>query len=82
MPNWTDENGNSYYGKLECRRCLNDFAPDKDGEIPVHKCLDMYCKTVTDFRISDMHHEVVEASKKEILEFISKNTKFSFGRSR
>ena len=40
MPNWTDDEGTSYFNKVECKRCLQDFDYDKKtGEVPVHKCL-------------------------------------------
>lgn len=39
MPNWTDENGVSHFGKLECKRCLSEFEADYRGEVPFHACL-------------------------------------------
>ncbi len=38
MPSWTDENGYDWFGKLECKRCLQRFDA-VDGEVPVHDCL-------------------------------------------
>jgi hypothetical protein len=38
MPNWTDESGFSWFGILECKRCLGRFETTKSGEIPPHKC--------------------------------------------
>lgn len=40
MPNWTDEDtGVSVFGKLECKRCFQEFASTSYGEIPEHSCL-------------------------------------------
>lgn len=39
MPNWTDDEGRNWFGKLECKRCLQIFEAGPDGEIPVHDCL-------------------------------------------
>jgi hypothetical protein len=39
MPNWSDENGLDWFGKLECKRCLRVFTADKQGEVPAHQCL-------------------------------------------
>jgi len=39
MPNWSDENGVDWFGKLECKRCLHTFSADKNGEVPAHLCL-------------------------------------------
>jgi hypothetical protein len=47
MPNWSDDNGFSWYKKLECKRCLGIYDTDNEGEIPVHECLDGYYKSVT-----------------------------------
>lgn len=38
MPNWTDKDGTSWFGKLECKRCLQMFASDSYGEVPEHPC--------------------------------------------
>lgn len=44
MPNWTNDEGESMFAKLICKRCQNIFDTDKKGEIPTHKCLngDLY----------------------------------------
>jgi hypothetical protein len=43
MPSWTDETGFSWFGVLECKRCLGRYraATDKSGDsnVPVHRCL-------------------------------------------
>ena len=34
MPNWSDDEGRSYFSKVECKRCLQDFDYDKKtGEL-------------------------------------------------
>ena len=38
MPNWTNEDGESDFDKLSCKRCLQKFHHDKRGEVPPHKC--------------------------------------------
>lgn len=38
MPNWTDENGKSWFNRDFCKICQHDFKLIK-GEIPKHKCL-------------------------------------------
>lgn len=38
MPNWTDDEGFSWFGKLQCKRCLRVFDADKEGEVPTHAC--------------------------------------------
>ena len=38
MPNWTDDEGNNWFNRTECKRCLKVFEL-KDGEIPVHECI-------------------------------------------
>lgn len=38
MPNWTDDEGNNWQGKIKCKRCLQVFKYDKDGEVPLHVC--------------------------------------------
>jgi len=44
MPNWTDDEGYNWFGKLECKRCLVRFDHDKNGEIPAHDCIGgRYC---------------------------------------
>jgi hypothetical protein len=37
-PSWTDETGYDWFGKLECKRCLQRFDA-VDGEVPVHECV-------------------------------------------
>lgn len=39
MPNWTDESGFSWFGKLRCKRCNSVFEQNKKGEVPIHECL-------------------------------------------
>ena len=39
MPNWTDDEGFSWFGVLECKRCLNRFKADENNEVPVHDCI-------------------------------------------
>jgi hypothetical protein len=39
MPNWTDENGYDWFSKLECKRCLQRFETDDQGEVPPHDCI-------------------------------------------
>ena len=75
MPNWTDEEGNNWFGKLECKRCLDTFDTDQQGEIPVHKCLDGYCKSFTNLRVSDVYHDVARATEQEIKEFLKKRVR-------
>lgn len=60
MPNWIDENGFNWFGKLECKRCLKIFKSDKNGEIPIHKCLDGYYKSGT---VNDVHHSPIFVKK-------------------
>jgi len=45
MPNWIDDEGYNWYGKLECKRCLGRFDTDKDGEVPTHRCLGGWYKS-------------------------------------
>lgn len=37
MPSWTDEGGNDWFGKLQCKRCLQKFDA-VEGEVPIHRC--------------------------------------------
>lgn len=38
MPNWTDETGYDWFGKLRCKRCNGRFDAEK-GEVPEHDCI-------------------------------------------
>lgn len=38
MPNWIDDEGYNWFGKLQCKRCSGRFDAVK-GEIPVHDCI-------------------------------------------
>jgi hypothetical protein len=46
MPNWTDENGYNWFGKIECKRCLQRFDGNSDpavgGSVPIHRCVGGY----------------------------------------
>jgi len=42
MPNWSDDEGFSWFNKLSCKRCLVVFEPDGKGEVPLHECLGGY----------------------------------------
>ena len=68
MPNWTDEDGKNWYGKLECKRCLNVFE-HVNGEVPIHKCIDGYYKSEY---VNGVHHYPVPVSKKELLQILKK----------
>ena len=57
MPNWTDENGTSHYGKLDCKRCLSEFETDYRGEVPFHTCLGG--ETWTSISTRGEHHVAV-----------------------
>ena len=37
MPNWVDEEGYDWHGKIQCGRCLQRFDEEK-GEVPLHPC--------------------------------------------
>ena len=49
MPNWIDDNDFSWFGKLECKRCLQVFTVDKSGEVPTHKCIGGYYKSYSPY---------------------------------
>jgi hypothetical protein len=62
MPNWSDDEGRSYFGKIECKRCLQDFEYDKKtGEVPVHKCVDG--KLWTSAYMNGTHHYPVRVKE-------------------
>ena len=46
MPNWVDENGYNWFGKIECKRCYERFDGNSDpaegGSVPIHKCVGGY----------------------------------------
>lgn len=60
MPNWTDDEGNNWFNKLECKRCLKIFDIDENGEIPIHKCIGGYYKSVSK---PPEHHYPVKVEK-------------------
>jgi len=64
MPNWTDENGYSWFNKLECKRCLDRFDTDERGEIPEHDCLDGRWKSESVF---PEHHMPVFVSSFKLI---------------
>jgi hypothetical protein len=66
MPSWTDENGNSWFGKLECKRCLQSFAM-VDGEVPLHQCSGGWFKSATTNYCGNItYHDPVEATQEEL----------------
>jgi len=71
MPNWTDDDGFNWFGKLSCKRCLAVFKAEK-GEVPVHECLGGYAKSKY---MDGEHNCVVWATPKEIEEFLTKKAK-------
>lgn len=46
MPNWTDDEGTSWFSLLECKRCLKNFTA-VDGEVPVHLCIGGYYRSIS-----------------------------------
>lgn len=63
MPNWTDDEGRSWFNKLECKRCLGSYEAI-NGEIPKHQCIGGFYKSHT-FTTKDGHveyHQPVKVS--------------------
>lgn len=64
MPNWTDDEGFSWFMKVSCKRCLqvfdlNDYDHDPNGGIPCHKCLDnIFVTSKTEFNSYNVIHGV------------------------
>lgn len=73
MPNWTDDDGVDWFGKIECKRCLSVFNSNEEGEVPIHQCLGG--KYYTSGYDGLVHHYPIEVSVQEILEYVRSRKK-------
>jgi hypothetical protein len=72
MPNWTDDEGTSWFGKIECKRCLQMLDQEK-GEVPVHLCLGG--KYYTSDYVDGVHYYPIPATDEQILALQTKRKK-------
>jgi hypothetical protein len=60
MPNWTDDEGRNHFGKIDCKRCNQEFNHNEVGEVPVHECIGGYYTSGFD---GVQHHAPLKAAK-------------------
>ena len=61
MPNWTDDEGRNHFGKIDCKRCSQEFTYNEVGEVPVHECIGGYYTSGFD---GVQHHSPIKVPTK------------------
>lgn len=76
MPNWTDENGKSWFGIRQCNSCFKEFKTG--GLIPAHRCTNK--KVVKEIHYFDeflSENRLVLLKGKELKEFEEKEKRLT-----
>ena len=71
MPNWIDEEGYDWYGKIECKRCFRRFkyvVVNRSEEVPLHACHDGWFTSEHDGVFHNAPKFVRRYTHKELLE--------------